>query len=225
MTIAETKALAPWYNTLESLNITYTPWYNYANNFYDAWEPSFPQEYVGTDGVKTASRLIPRSVFQDADLLNKTFAAHKDAVKQGLFVVGFHISGTGIAVDPPTDSSVLPAWCDALLHTIVGAEWTATADWATVKNSSEFVTTWMDVLRDIAPDSGCYMSEADLNEPNLQEAFYGANYDRLYALKQQYDPTGLLFALTAVGAEDWEVQVTDPLPYSWNNNGRLCPIS
>ncbi|QMW39125.1 hypothetical protein G4B11_002405 [Aspergillus flavus] len=75
------------------------------------------------------------------------------------------------------------------------------------------------------PQSGAYMSEADLIEPNLQEAFYGANYPALYALKQKYDPTGLFFALTAVGAEDWEVRTTDPLPYSWNNNGRLCPVS
>jgi hypothetical protein len=83
----------------------------------------------------------------------------------------------------------------------------------------------MDVLRDIAPDSGSYMSEGDLLEPNQQEAFYGAHYDRLYRLKQRYDPWGLFFALTAVGAEDWEVQVTDPVAYSWNNNGRLCPVS
>ncbi|UDD54878.1 hypothetical protein AFCA_002521 [Aspergillus flavus] len=73
--------------------------------------------------------------------------------------------------------------------------------------------------------SGAYMSEADLIEPNLQEAFYGANYPALYALKQKYDPTSLFFALTAVGAEDGEVRTTDPLPYSWNNNGRLCPVS
>lgn len=94
-----------------------------------------------------------------------------------------------------------------------------------MKDKSLFVTSWMDVLRDIAPDSGSYMSEGDLLEPNQQEAFYGANYDRLYSLKQRYDPWGLFFALTAVGAEDWEVQVTDPVPYSWNNNGRLCPVS
>ncbi|KAF7133749.1 hypothetical protein CNMCM5793_005103 [Aspergillus hiratsukae] len=205
MTIDETKALlAPWFDVLDAQNITYTPWYNYADNFHDVWTVAFPQEYVGTALVKTASRLMPRS---------------------GLFVAGFHITGTGKAVTPPTDTSVLPAWRDALAHVIVGTQWTSDASWETVKDKSLFVTSWMDVLRDIAPNSGAYMSEGDLLEPNQQEAFYGANYDRFYSLKQRYDPWGLFFALTAVGAEDWEVQVTDPVPYSWNNNGRLCPVS
>ncbi|KAH8432946.1 uncharacterized protein LDX57_010580 [Aspergillus melleus] len=226
MTVAETKELlAPWFNKLNSLNVTYNPWYNHADNFHDAWVVAFPQEAGGTAVVKTASRLMPRKVFQDDSLRNRTALAHRDAVEQGLFIAGFHITGTGIAVDPPTDTSVLPAWRDALAHVIVGQEWNSTSSWAVVKESTNFVTSWMDTLRDIAPDSGAYMSEADLLEPNLQEAFYGSHYPRLYALKQKYDPTGLFFALTAVGAEDWEVRTTDPLPYSWNNNGRLCPVS
>ncbi|KAB8241573.1 hypothetical protein BDV35DRAFT_400819 [Aspergillus flavus] len=219
MTIAETKALlAPWYNVLDSLNITYTP-------CHDAWAVASPKEYVGAAAVKTTSRLMPRSVFQDDTLRQRTYAAHKDAIEKGiigLFVAGFHISGTGIAVAPPNDTSVLPA---LLAHVIVGIKWPNNATWETVRNASLAVTSWTNVLRDIAPESGAYMSEADLIEPNLQEAFYGANYPALYALKQKYDPTGLFFALTAVGAEDWEVRTTDPLPYSWNNNGRLCPVT
>lgn len=49
---------------------------------HDAWVVSFPEEYVGTDVVKTASRLLPRSVFQSDDLRNQTRAAYKDAVDQ-----------------------------------------------------------------------------------------------------------------------------------------------
>jgi hypothetical protein len=124
---------------------------------------------------------------------------------------------------PPTDNVVIPAWRSALAHILVGIEWNVTSSWEVIHDSSLYVTQWMDLLREIAPDSGAYMSEADPLELNLQEAFYGTNYPRLYELKQRIDPTGLFFALTGVGAEDWEVQVTDPLPYSWNNNGRLCP--
>ncbi|KAL4746443.1 hypothetical protein BDW72DRAFT_210436 [Aspergillus terricola var. indicus] len=226
MTVAQTKALLkPWFEVLDGLNITYTPWYNHADNFHDVWEVAFPQEYVGTALVKTASRLMPRDIFANDTSRASLFAAHKDAIEKGLFIAGFHLSGTGIAMTPPTDNSVLPAWRDALAHIIVGIQWTSDADWATVYNASTAVTSWMDVMRAIAPNSGAYMSEGDLLEPNQTEAFYGANYERLYALKQKYDPTGLFFALTAVGAEDWEVQTTDPVPDSWNNNGRLCPVS
>ncbi|ESZ91317.1 FAD binding domain protein [Sclerotinia borealis F-4128] len=225
MTVVETQTLLkPWFDVLENLNITYTPWYNHADNFHDAWAPSFPEEYVGTDVVKTASRLMPRSVFIDDDLRNQTFAAHRAAVEQGFFIAGFHVSGTGIAVDPPTDSAVLPAWRSTTMHVIVGVEFTASSTWAEIETASNSVTSYMDVFRNIAPDSGAYMSEADLIEPNQTVAFYGVNYDKLYAMKQEYDPTGMFFALTAIGSVDWEIQTTDDLPYSWNTNGRRCPV-
>ncbi|KAB8077598.1 hypothetical protein BDV29DRAFT_153465 [Aspergillus leporis] len=159
------------------------------------YDIAFPQEYVGTALVKNGT------------LREHTYAAHKDEIENCLFIAGFHLTGTGKAVPPPEDNAVLPAWRDALVHVIVGNGWSSDANWETIHNSSLYATSWMDVLRDIAPNSGAYMSEA------------------LYALKQEYDPTGLFYALTAVGAEDWEVQTTDPLPYSWNDNGRLCPVS
>lgn len=51
---------------------------------------AFPQEFVGTDGVKTASRLLPRSVFQSDDLRNQTWAAYKDAISQVCLSICIH---------------------------------------------------------------------------------------------------------------------------------------
>jgi len=52
------------------------------------------------------------------------------------------------------------------------------------------------------------------------EAFYGSNYDRLYALKQKLDPTGLFYAPTGVGSEKW--YITNQLAGLPTQNGRLC---
>lgn len=54
--------------------------------------------------------------------------------------------------------------------------------------------------------------QADPQQPNWQEAFYGVNYDRLLAIKGKYDPHGNFYAHTAVGSDKW-VQESD---------GRLC---
>ena len=79
---------------------------------------------------------------------------------------------------------------------------------------------WMQPWRDASPGAGSYLNEGDINEPDFQKAFYGDNYDQLYALKQKYDPTGTFYAITAVGSEDW--YTTDQIPYYPTTNGRLC---
>ena len=49
---------------------------------HDVWEVAFPQEYVGTALVKTASRLMPRDIFTNDTSRASLFAAHKDAVNK-----------------------------------------------------------------------------------------------------------------------------------------------
>ena len=51
-----------------------------------------------------------------------------------------------------------------------------------------------------------------MNEPNFQSSFYGSNYQKLYSIKQKYDPTGIFYAKTADGSDDW-VEMSD---------GRIC---
>ena len=61
----------------------------------------------------------------------------------------------------------------------------------------------MDELRKVAPNAGSYLGESNFFEPNWQQSFWGANYSRLLAVKDRYDPEGLFFVHHGVGSERW----------------------
>ena len=58
-------------------------------------------------------------------------------------------------------------------------------------------------LRNLVPRSGSYVSESNYFNKSWQEAFWGANYPRLRAVKAKYDPDGLFFVHHGVGSEIW----------------------
>ncbi|MES1198434.1 MAG: FAD-binding oxidoreductase [Pseudomonadota bacterium] len=55
----------------------------------------------------------------------------------------------------------------------------------------------------VAGDGGSYVSESDYFNAHWQDAFWGANYPRLRAVKRRYDPDGLFIVHHGVGSEDW----------------------
>ena len=71
------------------------------------------------------------------------------------------------------------------------------------QQTSSLTNVYMASLRRLAPDSGCYLNEADVNEPNLSQAYWGENYPRLLNLKQQVDPDGVFWCAPCVGGEEW----------------------
>lgn len=62
------------------------------------------------------------------------------------------------------------------------------------------------------PGGGAYLSEANFQQLNGQEVFYGSNYPRLKKIKDLYDPLSLFYACTTVGSEKW----------AEDSDGRLC---
>jgi hypothetical protein len=59
-------------------------------------------------------------------------------------------------------------------------------------------------LKSLNPAGGTYANEADPNFPDWQHAFWGSNYERLFRIKQQVDPSGVFYCRSCVGSELFE---------------------
>jgi FAD/FMN-containing dehydrogenase len=58
-------------------------------------------------------------------------------------------------------------------------------------------------LKKVAPDPGSYVAESSFFQTGWQQSYWGSNYAKLLAVKQKYDPDGLLFVHHGVGSEAW----------------------
>ncbi|KXJ87577.1 hypothetical protein Micbo1qcDRAFT_208193 [Microdochium bolleyi] len=98
------------------------------------------------------------------------------------------------------------AWRRTLTHVAAGQGWDpAVATWEKQCAIMDSVTNGDGALpRDLEPDMGAYLNEADVNEPNFQQAFWGSHYPRLLRVKQRWDPRGLFIVKSGAGSEGWD---------------------
>lgn len=120
----------------------------------------------------------------------------------------------GGARDPSTPPNAVHAgWRDLHSYIVVSHQWNYTAPFTFMDALERKLTEEiMPPLQELA--SGAYLSEADFRNPKWKEEFYGANWERLSAIKQRWDPSNLLYAATAVGSDKWEPDA----------EGRLCRV-
>lgn len=85
---------------------------------------------------------------------------------------------------------------------------------ANFQNQNFITNTITSALAALTPNGAAYLNEADFQQPNWKEVFYGANYNRLNSIKAKYDPLDRFYALGAVGSDRW-TEKTD---------GRLCRV-
>lgn len=111
------------------------------------------------------------------------------------------------AINPPTPSTAVALWHNGGAMSRVGVDETAfmgrqasfllsvDCTWDDPKQTDEVLAYARDYLAEMEPYSpgGLYVNFAGLGEEGekLVKAAYGANYERLVALKNQYDPTNL----------------------------------
>lgn len=187
----DTRPGAPAGNVFWSGNLHETGWF--IDTFESAWVPA---------------RLLRPD--QQPELADALFAATRH------WKITFHFNkglagGTEDARAGAEDTSMNPAVLDAFALAISangGAPaWPGISghepDLAGGRARAQQTRAAMDELRKLAPGSGSYVSETSYFDKNWQDAYWGPNYPRLFAIKQKYDPDGLFFVHHGVGSEAW----------------------
>ena len=208
-TQAEAQAiLKPLADSLAALGVAFNPTFTQYSSYYDHYDHYWGPLPAGNIQVGTSlfgGRLLPRS-----KLSSFSPTARKLADMGVIFIgVGLNVSkfgGNGA-------NAVLPQWRNSIVQVSLTLPWDFQAPWEDMVATQQRITDEIQpVIEAATPGAGAYMNEADFQQHDWQETFFGANYNQLLKIKRKYDPKGLLYAVASVGSEAWTVQ----------NNGRMC---
>ncbi|KAL8627462.1 hypothetical protein Q9189_006839 [Teloschistes chrysophthalmus] len=201
--------LAPFNGRSLFINTTYSSFPTYAA-FYSALSGIEPP--IGTSAA-IGSRLLDRKALTSRRL-NETLYTIAGTPEQFTSVNIVFVGGGQVARDGDDKcSGVNPAWRTSYVHNIVARGWAPGADEATKKEVYGDITDGkVGAMKDLAPDTGAYMNEADRFDPDYLQDFYGKHAKKLSSIKKKYDPEGVFYCPTCIGSDQWE---EDPI-------GRLC---
>ncbi|KAF9266646.1 FAD binding domain protein [Marasmius fiardii PR-910] len=208
-----TKIFDPVVHFLQSLGVNYTfdilPYPNYLEAYQamDIWTNT------PVTTLLLGGRLIPRTLWKN----NGKFKALKSVVRNLIESSG--ASAFEVAMRPTLEisghpnNSILPAWRETQTMFLPFILYDPDTPFdQVVEDQTKITTQAMPSLKKLTPGSGSYLNEADADDPDFKQAFYGANYDKLLAIKDKWDPDQLLYGSVAVGGDRWHEE----------DDGRLC---
>lgn len=208
--------LADFLVNITQLGLNYTLQTTYFDNYRDHFANYYGPLPFGavTPTTVLQSRLIPKAVTQDTAATKKLTNAIKTIVEDGTFLVGCEL------VNVPTaghlDNAVLPAWREAITGCNMNAYWNFTAP---IETNYDLKWIMEDVYTPLweaaTPGGGVYLNEMDpWYKGDWKTELFGANYERLLAIKHAVDPNHLFWGNFTVGADELALDGT----------GRLCEV-
>jgi FAD/FMN-containing dehydrogenase len=208
-TKAEAEAIMkPFVDAIEALGLTitikFTEFSTYYEHYNNYWGP-LPAGSIGVGDSLFGGRLLPRSV-----------VPHFSSTVRELVDLGVTFIGVGLNVGKfggDGANAVLPQWRDSMVQVSLTLPWSFEAPFADMVAEQDRITNEIQpVIEAATPGAGAYMNEADFQQPDFQDTFFGVNYPKLLDIKKKYDPHNLLYAVAGVGSEKWTV----------HENGRMC---
>ncbi|KAI1272223.1 hypothetical protein F5Y07DRAFT_308514 [Xylaria sp. FL0933] len=192
-----------------NLNVTTTT----HSRYLDFFNKYFAQAVTGTPAAQiTGGRLVPRSLVETSSKAKTVTQAFQDAADAGYAIVCDAVNANQMHLH---SNAVFPTWRSTLLHCIFVKTWDFSMPWAEMTAYQTNLTkSVMPQIEAATPGGGAYLNEANFEQPNWQDVFYGANYPRLRDVKNKVDPLGVFYSQTAVGSELWAEDA----------DGRLCRV-
>ncbi|EAQ88599.1 hypothetical protein CHGG_05218 [Chaetomium globosum CBS 148.51] len=221
MSLTDFKAMVqPLFDEWTAMGFAFEPVFFEHDNFYDAWTRHFPTEAVANSNLRTASRLFPRSAWDDVAHRNAMFDEVRSIVDEGSALIQYNMNPSAPAGTPASGAN--SHWRDAIWFGIMGTGWAPGISQTELEAVQRKITdNWMGRLRVYGP--GGYLNEGDVMEPDFADAFYGTNYDRLLQIKRKVDPYDLFWAPTAVGSERWKI--AGQPDWLTLQTGKLCKVA
>lgn len=203
------KVLAPFTDYLTKNGLKFSVSYTTLGfrDHYELYNGPLPNGHIEASQFQYGGRLIPRSVLENDNIaFNKVI---RSILSNGLVMAGS--SGT-FKAPQGVSNAVLPAWRKAIMSLQMGTLWDVTRWDDMLADQKKITEVYMPQIIAVTPGSGTYMNEADFNQPNWKETFYGTNYDRLMTIKKKWDPKSLFYNWRGVNSEVWNVA----------KDGRMC---
>ncbi|PTB81770.1 FAD-binding domain-containing protein [Trichoderma longibrachiatum ATCC 18648] len=143
-----------------------------------------PSRLITTDNFESPSKI-------DALGLGKALAPQ----------VAFLLLKTGApnTADTAQATSVNPAWRKTLWHLITPAVWRPGTPDKISSGIASAARAALDAIKAPLSVQATYLNEADPDEPDWQNVFFGKNYDKLLAIKKKWDPDTVLNCKKCVG--------------------------
>ncbi|GLB08246.1 hypothetical protein AtubIFM57258_004134 [Aspergillus tubingensis] len=176
------------------------------------------QADIGGIGYLQSSVVITESFMNSIAGTSRLTASFSKLVLDPGALITVNVLGGQINLNAKDeDTSVNPMWRSSSLLVVLMQSFppTTEAQSAAHRTLSQINTP---ILASIDPEGGCvYFNEADPEQRDFQNAFWGRHYGRLRQIKSQWDPDGLFMVRNGVGSEGWDVE-------SMCKKGTMAPV-
>lgn len=155
--------------------------------------------------IRLGSQLISRSLFETGSSQRLTNAMERLEIGSGDYILGMALTGGQVARNRAVESALNPTWRKTLVHMAFARTLSPNMSFGEQEAIAASVTDGVSHLKSVELGRmGAYLNEADADETNFQQSFWGSNYPRLRAIKAERDPSDLFIVRKGVGSENWD---------------------